>query len=77
MVKTASLFSQLLDQIPRTEFARIVRKHDGERHARGFTCWTQFVGMLFCQLGHADSLREICVSVRRKASFARGLVVGE
>jgi len=37
MVKTASLFSQLLEQIPRTEFARIVRKHHGERHARGFT----------------------------------------
>jgi len=60
MVKTASLFSQLLEQIPRTEFAAIVKKHKGERHARGFTCWTQFVGMLFCQLAHADSLREIC-----------------
>ena len=60
MVKTASLFSQLLEQIPRTEFARIVKEHQGERHARGFTCWTQFVGMLFCQLARADSLREIC-----------------
>lgn len=60
MVKTASLFSQLLEQIPRTEFAALVKKHQGERHARGFTCWTQFVGMLFCQLAHADSLREIC-----------------
>src|SRR5438477_13029716 len=27
---------------------------------KGFTCWTQFVSMLFCQLGRADSLREIC-----------------
>ena len=60
MVKTASLFSQLLEQIPRTEFASIVKKHQGERHARGFTCWTQVVGMLFCQLAHADSLRTIC-----------------
>jgi len=49
-----------LEQVPRAEFARIVGKHQGERHARGFTCWTQFVGMLFCQLAHADSLREIC-----------------
>ena len=60
MVKCASLFSQLLEQIPRAEFARIVREHGGEYHARGFTCWTQFVGMLFCQLARADSLREIC-----------------
>ena len=32
MVKTASLFSQLLEQIPRTEFARIVKEHQGEHH---------------------------------------------
>ena len=60
MVKTASLFSQLLEQIPRNEFAALAKKHKAERHARGFNCWTQLVGMLFCQLAHADSLREIC-----------------
>jgi len=60
MVKTASLFSQLLNQISRLEFAALVKKHRAERHARGFGCWTQLVGMLFCQLAHADSLREIC-----------------
>ena len=37
-----------------------MKKHDAERAAKGFTCWTQFVSMLFCQLGRADSLREIC-----------------
>ncbi len=37
-----------------------MKKHGGERAAKGFTCWTQFVSMLFCQLGRADSLREIC-----------------
>jgi hypothetical protein len=31
-----------------------------ERHARGFSCWDQFVAMLFAQLGRAHSLREIC-----------------
>lgn len=60
MVKTASLFSQLLSQVPRTEFARLVKRHDAEYRAKGFTCWTQFTAMLFCQLAHADSLREIC-----------------
>lgn len=60
MVKTASLFSQLLEQISRGEFAALAKKHNAERHARGFNCWTQLVGMLFCQLAHADSLREIC-----------------
>jgi len=60
MVRVASLFSQLLRHVPRTEFASLVRKHKAERHAKGFTCWTQFVAMLFCQLARADSLREIC-----------------
>jgi hypothetical protein len=60
MVKTASLFSQLLQEVPRNEFAKLVSKHEGERDAKGFTCWAQFTAMLFCQLAHADSLREIC-----------------
>ena len=30
MVKTASLFSQLLHQIPRHEFAKLVNKHQAE-----------------------------------------------
>ena len=60
IVQVASLFNQLLQHFPRTEFAALVKKHGAERAAKGFTCWTQFVAMLFCQLGRADSLREIC-----------------
>jgi len=45
---------------PREQFERAVANHKAERHARGFTCWGQFVAMLFCQLGGARSLREIC-----------------
>ena len=60
MVQVASLFNQLLQHFPRLEFAALVKKHQAERAAKGFGCWTQFVAMMFCQLGHADSLREIC-----------------
>ena len=60
MVLTASLFNQLLQHFPRTEFAELVKTTRAERHARGFNCWTQFVAMLFCHLAHADSLRLIC-----------------
>ena len=60
MVRSASLFSQLLEQVPRSEFAKLVNRHDAEYCAKGFKCWTQLVAMLFCQLAHADSLREIC-----------------
>lgn len=60
MNRVSSIFSQLLQTFPRLEFAALVREHKAERHARGFTCWQQFVAMLFCQLAHAQSLREIC-----------------
>ena len=60
MANVASLFSQLLRHFPRTEFASLVKEHRAERHAKGFTCWDQFVSMLFCHLARADSLREIC-----------------
>jgi hypothetical protein len=54
------MFSQILRWFPRLEFEAAVKEHKAERHARGFTCWQQFVAMLYCQLGHAQSLREIC-----------------
>ncbi|HEY2829356.1 MAG TPA: IS4 family transposase [Thermoanaerobaculia bacterium] len=50
----------MLSFFPRAEFEALVKEHEAERHARGFTSWEQFVSMLFCQLGRAQSLREIC-----------------
>lgn len=50
----------MLQLFSRAEFERTVVEHRAERHARGFTCWGQFVAMLFCHLGRAQSLREIC-----------------
>jgi hypothetical protein len=45
--------------IPRFEFEAAVQEHKAERHARGFSSWTHMIALLFCQLGHARSLREI------------------
>ena len=64
MVKSVSLFSQVLRQIPRDAFAKLVQKHRAEYQSKGFACWDQLVAMLFGQLAHADSLREICNGLR-------------
>jgi transposase len=64
MVKSASLFSQVLSLFPRLEFEQAVRQHQAERYAKGLSCWQQFVAMLFCQLAQAHSLREICGGLR-------------
>ena len=60
MIQVASCFAQVLSLIPRYNFERIVREHQAERGAKGFSCWDQFVAMLFCQMGAAHTLREIC-----------------
>ena len=60
MYKVCSIFSQVLKLFSRGDFEKAVKEHKAERHARGFTSWGQFMAMLFCQLGRAHSLREIC-----------------
>lgn len=60
MNRFCSMFSQILKLFPRLEFEGAVKKARAERHARGFSSWDQFVAMIFCQLGRAHSLREIC-----------------
>lgn len=60
MNRVCSVFQQILNIFSRSEFEQLARKHGAERHARGFTCWDQLVAMLFCHLGRAQSLREIC-----------------
>jgi len=42
----------------------MVQETKSERHAQGFSSWSQFVSMLFCQLGRAHSLREISGGLR-------------
>jgi len=64
MLRQMSLFGQLLNEFSRSAFVNLVRKHQTERCAKGFSSWSHFVSMLFCQLAQAKSLREICDGLR-------------
>lgn len=77
MRKFNSMFSQLLSLFPRSEFEKAVRAHRADRAAKGFDCWTQFVAMLFCQLGRAHSLREICGGLASVEGKLNHLGVGD
>jgi len=63
VIPVCSVFSQLLQLFSRGEFARAVKAHQAERNAKGFTCWGQFVAMLFCQVAQLKSLREVCMGL--------------
>ncbi len=60
MNKFSSMFGQVLQIFSKREFYAAVQETKAEKAAKGFSCWGQFVAMLFCQLGQAHSLREIC-----------------
>jgi hypothetical protein len=64
MLYSTSMFSQVLDIIPKKEFSKNVWELDAEKASKGFTCWEQLVSMLFCQLNNCKSLREICDGLR-------------
>ena len=59
MQRFCSVFYQILKLIPRGEFQQLVDRHGSDRRSKGFSSWSQFVAMIFCQLGRAQSLREI------------------
>lgn len=59
MQRFCSVFHQILKLIPRAEFQQLADRHGSDRRSKGFSSWSQFVAMIFCQLGRAQSLREI------------------
>ena len=64
MNRFCSIFSQLLQLVSKPDFFQAVKKTGAERRTKGFSCWGQFVAMLFCQLGRAHTLREITGGLR-------------
>jgi hypothetical protein len=77
MNRVCSIFAQLLQLFPRTQFQQAVQEHKTERHARGFTSWGQFVAMMFCHLASAKSLGEICQGLAASEGKLRHLGVPE
>lgn len=58
------VFSQLMQHLPWHTFRRLVRKYDGNRYVKSFSCADQFLCMAFAQLTSRESLRDIEVCLR-------------
>jgi hypothetical protein len=71
------VYSQLLQLFSRGEFEQAVKQHGAERNAKGLSCWGQLVAMLFCQLGHLNSLREVCMGLASCESPLKHLGISE
>lgn len=58
-IYSISRIQQVLQGLPRGAFQRSVDKHRGDRHCKGFTCWSHLVAMVYAQLAGVSSLREL------------------
>ena len=52
MFQDKYVFSQLTAFLNRTQFNNYVRKYDGNRYVKHFTCWNQMLAMMFGQLSN-------------------------
>ncbi len=59
-----TIFSQIVDFIPRYEFRKCVDRYQGNHRTRTFSCWDQFLSMTFAQLTYRESLRDIEACLR-------------
>ena len=48
-----------MDLVPHREFQRCVARYQADRHLRRFSCWDQLLCMVFAQLTHRESLRDL------------------
>jgi len=56
---SSTIFSQLLNFLPKHKFKQYVAEHESDKHIRSLTTWNQFVVLLYAQATGKESLREI------------------
>lgn len=59
-----TVFSQLMDFLPMYEFHKCVERYNGNYKVQSFSCWDQYLCMVFAQLTYRESLRDIQACLR-------------
>lgn len=76
MHKDKFVFSQLVSFLDRNKFNYIVRKYDGDKYVKHFTCWNQLLALIFGQLSNRESLRDLVVALEAHHSKCYHLGMG-
>jgi Domain of unknown function (DUF4372)/Transposase DDE domain len=63
-----TVFAQLMDLLPLTEFHRCVERYQGNYKVQSFSCLDQFFCLAFAQLTYRESLRDIETCLRAHPS---------
>lgn len=77
MHKDKYVFAQLAFFLDRNKFNYIVRKYDGDRYVKHFTCWNQLLALMFGQLSNRESLRDLTVALDAHHSKCYHLGMGK
>lgn len=74
MNKGLYVFPQLATFLPSRIFDRCVRAYSGNKSVKHFTCWHQFMCMMFGQLCNRDSLRDliVCINAHKHKHYHLG-----
>lgn len=59
-----TLFSQIISKLDRSQFSKLVKTKETDKHHKGFNSWTHLVSMLFCQFAKSQSVRDISNGLR-------------
>jgi len=54
-----TVFAQLIEHLPHKDFQKFVARYGGDRYAKDFSCWDQYLAMAFAQLTYRESLRDL------------------
>ncbi len=57
------VFTQLVDFLPRKNFEWLVKKYEGNKYVKSFTCWNHLMVLLFGQLSNREGLRDLIVTI--------------
>jgi len=75
MPKGKFVLSQIVSLISRYEFDKSVNKYQGNYRTKDLKCWSQFLYMIFGQLTHRESIRDIinCLGAHRNKLYHFGI----
>lgn len=68
------VFAQLVSFLNRNHFNYLVRKYEGDKYIKFFSCWNQLLTLMFGQLSNRESLRDLIVAINahQKKSYHLG-----
>jgi len=71
------VFAQLVSFLDRNKFNYIVRKNQGDKYVKHFTCWNQLLALIFGQLSNRESLRDLVIALEAHHSKCYHLGMGK